>query len=648
MALDYNKMSKEILQYIGGKDNLTSVNHCATRLRLGIKSTENIDKKKLTQIEGVLGVEIISNQVQVIVGQIIEDLYNAFGQVAGFSGARNVENKQSVKKRKNIGTLFVEFLELVAKIMAPVIPALICAGFFSLIIIVAQMLFHLKTTDSTYIILNSLGQTALYFLPVMVAYSSAKQFDTDPILSIMLACFLLYPDWNNLVAKGSATGFTSYFGLPVHLQTYNGQVVQIILSIWIMSLLDRWLKKIIPNSIRYFLKPVSLLLLMSIITLTLTGPLGGLFTNGISTFIEFLRKTVPWLTVPAIYTFAMTVGVFMPGFHLALIPIATQNLSTLGYDDIINIWFMAGTLVPGFVALWVALKSKNIKGRNISWTAAISALFGGVSEPTLYGILYKMPVLYAVDFVTGLILSIYNGIVGTKAYAYGAYYLTNLLLFYNAKDPNNLIKAIGGIVLVAIVSFIGVWFTKWSWNDDAKVDQMSLKSIFNRKKSDNDTNRSNVSHKFKEAKQLSNLKSDIVSAPVIGKIISQSEIRDHAFSSGSLGSCFGVKPESDDIYSPIDGKVNSIAPTKHAITIKGDHGDEVMLHLTLDSMKLQPNDISVLIKSGDQIAQGQKIAVLHREQLKKRELDDTVIVVLLNSSKYKNVKFEKNKLIAEI
>ena len=510
------------------------------------------------------------------------------------------------------------------------------------------MFFHLKTTDSTYIILNSLGQTALYFLPVMVAYSSAKQFDTDPILSIMLACFLLYPDWNNLVAKGSATGFTSYFGLPVHLQTYNGQVVQIILSIWIMSLLDRWLKKIIPNSIRYFLKPVSLLLLMSIITLTLTGPLGGLFTNGISTFIAFLRKTVPWLTVPAIYTFAMTVGVFMPGFHLALIPIATQNLSTLGYDDIINIWFMAGTLVPGFVALWVALKSKNIKGRNISWTAAISALFGGVSEPTLYGILYKMPVLYAVDFVTGLILSIYNGIVGTKAYAYGAYYLTNLLLFYNAKDPNNLIKAIGGIVLVAIVSFIGVWFTKWSWNDDAKVDQMSLKSIFSRKKSDNDPKMSNVNYKFKEAKQLPNLKSDIVSAPVIGKIISQSEISDHAFSSGSLGSCFGVKPESDDIYSPIDGKVNSIAPTKHAITIRGDHGDEVMLHLTLDSMKLQPNDISVLIKPGDQIAQGQKIAVLHREQLKKRKLDDTVIVVLLNSSKYKNVKFEKNKLIAEI
>lgn len=639
MALDYNKISKEILQYIGGKDNLTSVNHCATRLRLGIKNTEIVDKKKLTQIEGVLGVEIISNQVQVIVGQIIEDLYNVFGQVAGFSGARNVENKQSVKKRKNIGTLFVEFLELVAKIMAPVIPALICAGFFSLIIIVAQMFFHLRTTDSTYIILNSLGQTALYFLPVMVAYSSAKQFDTDPILSIMLACFLLYPDWNNLVAKGSATGFTSYFGLPVHLQTYSGQVVQIILSIWIMSLLDRWLKKVIPNSIRYFLKPVSLLLIMSIITLTLTGPLGGLFTNNVGSFIAFLRKMVPWLTVPVIFTFDMTVGAFMPGFHLALIPIATQNLSTLGYDDIINIWFMAGTIVPGFVALWVALKSKNVKGRNISWTAAISALFGGVSEPTLYGILYKMPVLYAVNFVTGLVLSIYNGIVGTKAYAYGAYYLTNLLLFYSPKDPNNLIKAIIGIIIVAIVSFIGVWFTKWSWDDSENNGQMSLKSIFGLKGSKISRNDSKVNHK---------LENNIITAPVAGKIVPQDKISDPAFASGSLGSCFGIVPLNDDIYSPIDGMVNSIAPTKHAITIRGDHGDEVMLHLTLDSMKLQSNDISVLIKPGDQIAQGQKIAVLHREQLKKRKLDDTVIVVLLNSNKYKNVKFEKNKLIAEI
>lgn len=647
MARDYQDVSRQILKHIGGKQNLTSVTHCATRLRLGVKDTSKVDKNELSKIDGVLGVEIMQDQIQIIVGQTIEDLYNAFTEVTGISGAANSSsNNSKQKKKRSIGTLFVDFLELVAKIMAPVIPALICAGFFSLIIIVGQMFFHLRTTDSTYIILNSLGQTALYFLPVMVAYSSAKQFHTDPVLAIMLACFLLYPDWVKLASAGSKTGFTSYFGLPVHLQTYNGQVVQIILSVWIMSLLDKWLKKIIPSVVRYFLKPVLLMLIMSIITLTVTGPLGGLFTNGIAAFIAFLRKTVPWLTVPAIYTFAMTIGVFMPGFHLALIPIATQNLSTLGYDDIINIWFMAGTIVPGFVALWVALKTKNIKGKNISWSAAISALFGGISEPTLYGILYKIPILYGVDVITGLILSIYNGIVGTKAYAYGAYYLTNILLFYSKKDPTNLIKAIIGIVIVAVISFIGVWFTNWTWDENASGTTVpSFKSIFGHKQvskvssnQENDTTTSVV-------KQLKNA---IIPAPVQGSFIPQNEITDHAFAGGSLGKCFGIKPTSDDIYSPIDGTINSIAPTKHAITIQGNNGEEVMIHLTLDSMKVRPEDITILTKQGAAVASGQKIAELHRDKLVAQHLDDTVITILLNTSKYKSVEINDNKLVANV
>lgn len=641
MALDYEKMSKQILQSIGQAGNLTTVNHCATRLRLGVKDINKINKSELSRIDGVLGVEVMPDQIQIIVGQIIEDLYHSFKQVSSFSGTSSNGSENSSGKKKNIGTLFIDFLELVAKIMAPVIPALICAGFFSLIIIIAQMFFHMKTTDSTYIILNSLGQTALYFLPVMVAYSSAKQFNTSPVLAIMLASFLLYPDWNSLVAKGSSSGFTSYFGLPVHLQTYNGQVVQIILSIWIMSVLERWLKKVIPNAVRYFLKPVLLMLIMSVITLTITGPLGGLFTNGLSLFIDFLRKNVPWLTVPAIYTFAMTIGVFMPGFHLALIPIATQNLSTLGYDDIINIWFMAGTMVPGFVALWVALKTKDVKGKNISWTAAISALFGGISEPTLYGILYKIPVLYGVNFITGLVLSIYNGIVGTKAYAYGAYYLTNLLLFYNSKDPSNFYKAVGGIILIAVVSFIGVWFTKWSWNDEASDTLPTLKSIFGRNQSTEKSSNSTVEFAHK-------LSDTTINAPVAGKIVRQKEIKDQAFASGSLGSCFGVEPANDDIFSPIDGVINSIAPTKHAITIQGNAGDNVMLHLTLNSMKVQPDDISILIKEGEQVVQGQKIAILHRKKLQQRKLDDTVITILLNSGDYQSVTLDSDKLVAKV
>lgn len=477
--LDYGAMSWEILAHIGGKENLTSVNHCATRLRLGLKDTSLVDKAALQRIDGVLGVEVMDTQIQVIVGQVIEDLCFAFERETGMSGSLVDDDGNEIpKERKTPLSVFVDFLQLMAKIMSPVIPALICAGFFSLILTLGTMFWGFQKSDSTYIILNSLAQSAFYFLPMFVAYTAAKNFEVEVPLALLLAGFLLYPDWVGLVAAGSESGFTSYFGIPVLLTTYNGSVLQIILSIWVMGKVSKWLTKVIPTTVRYFLKPVLLVLVMSIITLSLTGPLGGLVTNYISAGIDFVRDTVPWLTVPAIYIFSGTLGVFMPGFHLALIPIATQNFATLGYDDIINIWFFSGTTVPGFVALWTFFKVRNLKAKNIALPAAISALFGGISEPTTYGICYKVPKLYFVNFITGAALAIYNGIVGTKAYAYGAYYLTNLLLFYSPDDSGNLTKAIIGVVIVAVVSFVGVFFTKWEWPEDddetAKVEHASL------------------------------------------------------------------------------------------------------------------------------------------------------------------------------
>lgn len=617
---DFKQMSQEILANIGGKENLTSVNHCATRLRLGLKDTSKVNKAKLQKIDGVLGVEVMDTQMQVIVGQTIEDLYFAFEKETGMSGAVAEEGKE--KKKRTVLSVFVDFLQMMAKIMSPVIPALICAGFFSLILTIATMFFGVQTTDSTYIILHSLGQAAFYFLPLMVAYTSAKNFDVEVPLALLLAGFLLYPDWIALVNAGSATGFTSYFGIPVLLQTYNGSVLQIILSVWVMSKIGKWLNKVLPNAVRYFLKPVILMFVMSIITLSVTGPLGGLLTGYVGAFIGWVRSTVPWLTVPAIYLFSATLGVFMPGFHLALIPIATQNFAALGYDDIINIWFFSGTTVPGFVALWTALKTKSVKGRNVAYPAAISALFGGISEPTTYGILYKIPQLYAVNMVTGFVLALYNGIVGTKAYAYGAYYLTNILLFYSPNDPGNLTKALIGVAIAGVVSFLGVNLTKWTWpEDDSDVEEGE-----------------NVAPKLSNTKLL---------APVAGQFVAQKSISDKAFADGTLGTCFAVKPSSDNIIAPVSGTINSVAETSHAVTIKGNDGSEVMVHMSLDSMKVEPGDIDVKVKVGDTVKAGDPIAVLHRDKLAAKSIDDTVIVVLLNSAKYSSVSVEDNAIIAK-
>jgi len=479
--LDYKTMSKDILANVGGSDNLANVNHCATRLRLKLKDPGKANKAELKKIDGVLGVEVAGEETQIIVGQIIEDLFFAFEEESGVKGGVIDENLDPNlgNEKKTPLTLFLSFLQLMAGIMSPVIPTLIIAGFFSLILTLGTSFFGLDSTTSTYTILYNISQAPFYFLPIMCAYTSAKKFNVEPPMAMLLAGILLYPGWAELVVAGSESGFTSYFGIPVYLCTYGSSTLPIVLSVWVMSKVDTFLKRIIPNTIRYFLKPVCLIFIMSIITLSLTGPLGYLITDYIAAGINFVRETVPWLTVPAIYLFSCTFGIFCPGFHLALIPIATTNFATLGYDDIINMWFFSGTTVPGFTALWFSIKTKSVKGRNIGIPAAISALFGDISEPTMYGILYKVPVLYIVNTIAGTILAVYNGIVGTKAYAYGAYYLTNLPLFYSSSDPANLWKAVIGIVIVAVVTFVGVMFTKWEYNedDDATPAVPSLKLL---------------------------------------------------------------------------------------------------------------------------------------------------------------------------
>lgn len=447
-------MAQQIVKEIGGRGNVAQLNHCATRLRINVVDPAKVNVDELKKINGVYGVELAGDYLQVIVGAIIEDLFLATEKLTGVTGGGNIEKPDAPKQKKTLSQTFSSFLLLMAGIMSPVIPALIASGLLSTVLTIMTVFFHVDASNSTYQILTNLSQTVFYFLPVLVAYTSAKKFDTEPVLAMLLACFLLYPDWVSAAAEG---GFTSYFGLPVLRTTYNGAVIQIILSIFVMAQLDKLLKKIIPEVARHFLKPFLLLLLTSVITLTVTGPLGGLFTDYIAMGVNAIREVAPWAVVPAIILFASTVGLIMPGFHLALVPIAMASLSSVGYDDFINIWFFCCTITPGFIALAVALKTKKSSLRQLGFTASLSALLGGISEPTTYGICYKMVKPFYAYFITAFTTGILTGILHLKCYAFGGYSLTNILLYLGPNsDVANFRNAIILVVYMAVMSFITV------------------------------------------------------------------------------------------------------------------------------------------------------------------------------------------------
>lgn len=417
-------LAEQIVKCLGGKENVARINHCATRLRVNPVDMEKVDKDGLKRLHGVIGIDSSKAELQIIVGAIIEDLYLEVEKITGNGGGAVADDVPFWKKRPS--EIFSSFLLLMAGCLSPVIPALIASGLLATVLTIMTLVLHVDaSTSSTYSILYNLSQTVFYFMPVLVAYTSAKKFGTEPVLAMVLACFLLYPDW----VAGADGSFTHYFGLPVLHTTYNGAVIQIILSVFVMSLLDKWLKKVIPEAARHFVKPFTLLLLMSVITLTVTGPLGGLLTNYIYAFVEAVRSVAPWAGVPVIVLLSTTIGLIAPGFHLALIPIATASLAAVGYDDLINIWF----------------------------SCCLSALLGGISEPTIYGICYKMVRPYYAYLITALSTAVLAGLLHLKCYAFGGYSLTNILLYLGPNlDYANFRNALLLVGFMLIMSFITV------------------------------------------------------------------------------------------------------------------------------------------------------------------------------------------------
>ena len=415
-------LAEQIVKCLGGKENVARINHCATRLRVNPVDMEKVDKDGLKRLHGVIGIDSSKAELQIIVGAIIEDLYLEVEKITGNGGGAVADDVPFWKKRPS--EIFSSFLLLMAGCLSPVIPALIASGLLATVLTIMTLVLHVDaSTSSTYSILYNLSQTVFYFMPVLVAYTSAKKFGTEPVLHT----------------------------------TYNGAVIQIILSVFVMSLLDKWLKKVIPEAARHFVKPFTLLLLMSVITLTVTGPLGGLLTNYIYAFVEAVRSVAPWAGVPVIVLLSTTIGLIAPGFHLALIPIATASLAAVGYDDLINIWFFCCTITPGFISLAVMLRTKKSLLRQTAFSCCLSALLGGISEPTTYGICYKMVRPYYAYLITALSTAVLAGLLHLKCYAFGGYSLTNILLYLGPNlDYANFRNALLLVGFMLIMSFITV------------------------------------------------------------------------------------------------------------------------------------------------------------------------------------------------
>ncbi|MGI6109457.1 MAG: PTS transporter subunit EIIC [Eubacteriaceae bacterium] len=442
--MDYKVTAKEILEAAGGQENISRAFHCATRLRLELKDVKSADRNRIESISGIAGTNVAGNQLQVIIGTDVANVYNELDKITSHFASEEDGNRDG-KEKEGI-------ISIIAGIFTPIISAIIAGGMIKAILALLVAFSLINKDGQNYAILSLIGDAPFYFLPFLVGYTSSKKFHTNTLISMTLAGVLLYPSLSTLFADGASVTF---LGIPVMNATYSSSVIPIILTVWLQSYLEKGLEHI-WKPVRSILKPTLTLLILAPVMLVAIGPLGTWCGNLLAGGLTWIDSVVPWL--PPVLMGAFAPLIIMTGMHYSLIPLAVSQVTTLGYITIDLPGMLAANIAQGAAALCVAVKSRSEKTKEIAYSSGFTAVLG-ITEPAMYGVnlKYKRPFIGAM--IGGAAGGLFAGFSGLRCYAPGTPGLATLPLFLGGDDPiGNIIKALITVAIAFVVSFIATWF----------------------------------------------------------------------------------------------------------------------------------------------------------------------------------------------
>lgn len=601
---NYDDLSKKIETFVGGSENVISLFHCATRLRFKVKDGSRVDKKRLGQLEGVIKVIDSGGQIQVVIGNQVADVYEAIlknTKIKAQDEAEEVENRG----KKNILNLF---METVSGIFAPILAAMCGAGMLKGILILCTTLGWLTADMGTYRILYAAADGVFTFLPVFLAFTAAKKFHADQYVSVGIAAALVYPD---ITAAYSAGEALTFMNIPVVLVSYTSSVIPIIISIYVLSKLEKGLKHILPEICKRFMTPLLSLVIMVPITYLVIGPVadfaGNLLASGYTGMVGFspiIAGFVLGLLWPAVVMF---------GLHWGFAPIVFNNIAEYGRDTLFTITGPNNMAQAG-ATLGVFLKTKNKELKSLSGSAALSAVLAGVTEPAIYGITLK----YKKPFFIG---AVFSGIAGAIVAASGAGAPT-LLSTSILTLPGYIGKGFAGFCIACAIAYFGSAIVTYLFGFQ---DNMILEPDKNSIAEDAGTDSS--------GKQEAEIKS-----PVNGKVILLSEVKDEAFAAEALGKGIAIVPQDGKICAPCDGVVSALFPTGHAVGITSAEGAEVLIHVGMDTVKLNGAGFTVHVSEGQRIKAGDLLMEADLEVIKRAGYDTITPVIITNTEEYSEVK----------
>lgn len=599
--MNYNETAEKILHAVGGAENIRMLTHCATRLRMEFNDRAQVNDAQIGTIPGVISVVEKGGQFQIVIGNEVQQVYRLLNKALP-----EKKNPAGGDKNAKPAGIVARIISVISTTFTPVIPAITGAGMIKALLAILKLTGAISETSSTWQLLNIIADAAFFFLPVLLAYGASLKFECNPILAMTLAGVLLHPGIGQMLAAGKTVDFV---GINVLLSDYAGSVLPIILTVWLMSWVERFAEKVSPSIIKFFIKPMLILLITAPLALVVVGPAGILLNDLVAAGAGAIDRHASWL-IP------MLMGTLQPfliitGTAWAMTPIATGQLSKNGFEMINGPGMLASNVAMGAATLCVALKTKNSNLRQLASSSGFTALLG-ITEPALYGVLLKFRHVMIAAMIGGGCAGMYAGFSGLVRYAFVSPGLAALPAFIG-ENPMNIVHALVTCAISIVVTFTLTWFIAFK---DAPEEQDAAEPTpppVISPKNDGDIE---------------------VLSPLRGQVVPLSDVNDDVFASGLLGQGVAIRPQEGCLKAPFNGKVMMFLPSCHAVGLQSESGLELLVHIGIDTVNLNGQHFSSSLKVGDVVEAGQELIRFDIAAIERAGYDVITPVVVVNGDEH--------------
>ena len=618
--MDYRKTAQDILDHVGGSKNIASAAHCATRLRLVIADNMKVSKEALENVNGVKGVFEASGQLQIILGTgTVNKVFAEFIDIAGITASSKAEAKEAAAEKQN---WFVRAIKLLGDIFVPIIPAIVASGFLmgimnSLDFMNSNGFLQINTHSSIYVFANLFSNIAYTFLQILIAFSVAKAFGANQYLGAVIGMIMIHPSLQNaytVATEGVQQTQSVFFGLfKIDMVGYQGHVIPVIIAVWILAVIEKKLHKIVPEVLDLFVTPLVSVFVTGYLILSIVGPIFVWAENAILGAIQWML-TLP-LGIGSLIMGSLYAPTVVTGIHQMYTAIDIGQIAKYG----VTYWLplaSAANVAQGAAALAVGIKSKDKKIKSLALPSSLSA-FMGITEPAIFGVNLRFFKPFIAGCIGGGCGALYASLVHLGAKGTGVTGIFGILLCLN-QPLQYLIEMVIAVGVAFAISFI-------IYKDaEPKTAVKTTATVENITTADDDTTTTGVTE-------------ETLTSPVDGTQIPLAEVADETFASEMLGATVAVEPADGKIVAPCDGEVSNIFETGHAVCITTEAGGELLIHIGIDTVKMDGKGFTKKVSDGDKVHAGDVLVEADLNEIKNAGYQATTMMILTNTDEFTNI-----------